>query len=547
MANTNSYKADVVIIGAGLAGLAAVAELLNQNKKILLIDRDTEDNLGGLAKHSFGGVCVIDTPYQRKAGIKDSPELTKADWLRYGEVPETDTWPRRWIDFYTGDSNRLIFRWLDSLGVKFLPVVNWPERGMFIRGNSVPRWHIAWGTGYGIVNQVLNHIFSHKNIANLTIKYGHKVEELLRSNDGIGCRGKIEQGQPNFGSEFSAIGDSCIIAAGGICGGDLSYLRKTWPNAPKRIVNGAHRYGDGTLHEAAKKFGANVTHLEKHWHYAAGISTKVPIVANLETSKVPPGLSLVPPRSALWVNAYGDRIGPFPNVGYTDTKYLVDNILKEPGSFSYQIMNFKIAKKELAVSGSEHMIAFRNKSKFGLIKGLLLGNKDLLHRLEKESNDIVIANSFDQLVTKINTIETEFKMDAQKLKSAIESFDAEIELGEKYIGDEQLRRLLNHRMYRGDRLRMSWMQKINDKNAYPLVAFREFILSRKSLGGIQTDLQCRVLDKKGEPIPGLYAAGEAAGFGGGGIHGIRSLEGTFLGGCIITGRVAGNTAGGKQI
>ncbi|KAB2934381.1 MAG: FAD-dependent oxidoreductase [Leptonema illini] len=538
-AKDRRYRADVVIVGAGLAGLAAASELLDQNKDVLIIERDLPEHLGGLAKLSFGGVCMVGTPYQKKAGIADSAELAMTDWFRYGEIPESEHWPRRWVEKYVNESDRWIYSYLNGIGVKFLPVVNWPERGMFVRGNSVPRWHIAWGTGYGIIEQVVKHLFSHRNANKLRIEYGHRVEELIREADGIGCRGALEKDVPDAGASFVATGDALIIAAGGICGGDLSYLRTKWSDAPKRLLNGSHRYADGTVHEAALRFGANLTHLEKQWHYAAGIATKEPIVPHH-------GLSLVPPRSALWVNAHGDRIGPHPNVGYTDTHYLVQNILKEPGSFSYQVMNYKIAIKELAVSGSEHMTAFRNKSKLGLIKGLLFGNRALLERLKRESDDVFIAGSIDELVTSINAVEKEYTMDKAKLTGAIRQFDAEIERGEKYIGDEQLRRMLNHRTYRGDRMRMSWMQKIDDAKAYPLVAFRESILSRKSLGGIQTDLQSRVLDKSGEPIPGLYAAGEAAGYGGGGIHGMRSLEGTFLGGCIITGRVAGNTAGGRQ-
>ncbi len=538
-AKNRSYRADVLIVGAGLAGLAAASELLDQNKDVLILDRDLPENLGGLAKLSFGGVCMVGTPYQKKARIADSAELAMADWLRYGEIDESEYWPRRWVEFYVNECHRWIYSYLDGIGVKFLPVVNWPERGMFIRGNSVPRWHIAWGTGYGIVEQVLKHLFSHRNAAKLRIEYGHRVEEFVREPTGIGCRGRLEDTVDGAGAEFLATADAMIIAAGGICGGDLSYLRKHWPEAPKRLLNGSHRYADGTVHEAASRLGANLTHLDKQWHYAAGIATKQPIVPHH-------GLSLVPPRSALWVNALGDRIGPHPNVGYTDTHFLVQNILKEPGSFSYQVMNYKIAIKELAVSGSEHMTAFRNKSKLGLLKGILFGNRALLERLQRESDDVFIASSVDELVTKINSAEKEFKMDRERLLHAIEQFDAEIERGEAFIGDEQLRRLLNHRTYRGDRIRMSWMQKINDPGAYPLVAFRESILSRKSLGGIQTDLQSRVLDRNGNPIPGLFAAGEAAGYGGGGIHGKRSLEGTFLGGCIITGRVAGATAGGKQ-
>ena len=151
---------------------------------------------------------------------------------------------------------------------------------------------------------------------------------------------------------------------------------------------------------------------------------------------------------------------------------------------------------------------------------------------------MVTADSVPELVEKMNELGGEIEVDGELLAAEIRAYDDQIERGVRYHNDDQLRRIANFRTYRGDRIRTCKFQKIDDPKARPLMAIREFILSRKSLGGIQTDLQCRVLDATGQEIPGLYAAGEAAGFGGGGVHGIRSLEGTFLGGCVLGGRLA---------
>ena len=331
-----------------------------------------------------------------------------------------------------------------------------------------------------------------------------------------------------------------IIASGGMCGGDMSKVRanwfKDWGPAPKHLLNGAHIYGDGMLQDRVQDLGGNVTHLDKQWHYATGIHNPL-------KRRPHDGVSLVPPRSALWMNAHGERIGPVPLVGNTDTRFHVESILKQPGQYSWQVMNRRIALKELAVSGCDYMTAFRHKKKLMLLKHMLFGNKELVDRLIREcGEDIVVAYGMSDLVRKMNDRSLDgHRVDLKVMEDTIQHYDRQIDGGKKYFNDDQLRWLMNFRTYRGDRMRTCKFQKILDPKAMPLIAIREFIMARKSLGGIQTDLSGRVLRTDGRPVPGLYAVGEAAGFGGGGIHGIGSLEGTFLGGCVLTGRVAGKT------
>jgi predicted oxidoreductase len=535
---SNKYQSDIIIIGGGLAGLVTAIELLDHNKKVIILERDREEKFGGLAKESFGGIMMVDTPHQRKKGIKDTPELALSDWLSVAKFEEKDTWPRKWAEVYVNRSVELIWDWLTQRGVSFLPVVNWPERGLFRPGNSVPRWHIAWGTGYGIIEALLNHLESHPNRKNLRVFFNHQVNRLITTNNRVaGCSGLLEGTDEAFFAEAGVV----VVASGGICGGDLTKVRenwyKPWGNPPKKILNGSHLYADGKMLDVVERLGGKITHLDKQWHYAAGIHHPKP-------DKEDHGLSLVPPRSALWMNALGERIGPVPLMGYTDTRYVVEQICKQPGQYSWQIMNWKIAIKELGVSGSDYMTAFRYKRKLRLIKELLFGNKELVNQLINESRDIVTANSVEGLVEKMNAMGNDYQVDGKLLAREIKAYDDQIDRGETYFTDDQLRRNVITRKYMGDRLRTCKYQKIVDPKALPLIAIREFILSRKSLGGIQTNLDCQVMNTKGKAIENLYAVGEAAGFGGGGIHGLGALEGAFLGGCVLTGRIAGKVIAG---
>ena len=538
--DTLEYKN--IIVGGGLAGISCAIELLDNNEQVLIIERDIEEHFGGLAKKSFGGILFSGTPQQKRAGINDSAALLYEDWMRFGAFTEHDSLGAKWAKFYSEHSVSLIYNWLINKKVKFLPVVNWPERGMYIKGNSVPRWHITWGTGYDLSNKVVNYLLNHPNKEKLEIKFQHKVESVIIENKkalGVEVFDEVSKKNLLINSE------NIIIASGGITGGNLELVKKHWhPNhstPPETLLNGSHKYADGTLHLDLEKKGIPSTNLNKQWHYAAGIPAPNP-----EKGKIRDGLSLVPPRSAIWVDATGKRFNP-PLIAYTDTSFFVENILKTKHQYSWSIMNWKIAIKELAVSGSEYMSAFRNKDKFKMIKDVLLGNKTLINRLIDESDHFVVAETLEELVKKMNQQCHNDLVDLEILKRDLQNYDAEIDRGKSYFNDEQLRRLINFRLYRGDKIRTSKFQKILEPKAGPLIAVKQYILSRKSLGGIPTNLNSQVINKDGEVISGLYAVGESAGFGGGGIHGSRSLEGTFLGSCILTGRMAAANISGIKL
>jgi len=530
---STSYRADVVIAGGGLAGLTAAHELIDRGLTVLVLDRDTENKLGGLAKRSFGGVMFVDTPHQRKLGISDTPELAWSDWLSFADFGDDDEWPKRWARTYVERSTELVFDWLTGHGVTFLPLVNWAERGLHHPGNSVPRWHIAWGTGFAIIESVVAALDKHRRRDRLKIRFGHRVERLVvEAGRVVGCAGVTE----DEGVDFEVRADDVILASGGICGGDLSKVKANWyapwGRPPATLLNGSHRFADGLLHDEAAGHGAALTHLDNQWHYAAGVHQR-------DGDSPLDGISLVPPRSALWLDARGRRFGPIPLMGYTDTRWVVEQICSSPAQYSWQVLNWKIAIKELAVSGCDYMTAFRHKRKLELVKQILFGNKALVDRLIAECDDFVVADTLPELMDKMEALSLDGAgIDREGMAADIAAYDAQIGRGPRYFNDDQLRRIAACRTYKADRLRTCAFQAITDQKARPLIAIREFILSRKSLGGLQTDLNSRVLDKSGTPIPGLYAIGETAGFGGGGIHGKGSLEGTFLGSCVLTGRLA---------
>ncbi len=530
-----TYQSDVAIVGGGLAGITAALDILNSGKKVIIIDRDAQENFGGLAKWSFGGMLFVDSKHQRRQRISDSIELAKQDWWSVAQFEEKEKWGKKWANQYLHLCTSHGYQWLRERNINFFPVLNWVERGLLRQGNSVPRFHMVWGTGWGLVKTLIQHLDQHRHANNLQLIFGHRVHEILTSQASIdGIAGVIEStGQP-----FTVAANQVVIATGGI-NGSIERVKenwyKPWGSPPKTILNGAHPYAIGDLHDATNKINGNVVNLDKQWNYVAGIK-------HYQPRHQGHGLSIVPGKSQLWLNYEGRRFGPMPLMSPYDTRYLVEQICREPVKYSWQLLNMKIANKEFAISGSEHNELVRDKKFVSFIlKTLFSGSKKLVNKIIDRCEDVIVANSLPEMVEKMNDLTGEKHVQLKYVKEAVEKYDGQISRG--YFNDEQLRRIQYVRKYKGDRVRTCNLQPINDPKAMPLIAIRSFILSRKSLGGIQTDLNSQVLTKpdamgKQQSIAGLYAIGEAAGFGGGGMHGLGSLEGTFLGGCVISGRVA---------
>ena len=534
-------RSDILIIGGGIAGIATALDLLDGGKSVLLVDRDEESAFGGLARESFGGMFFVDSPEQRRQGIRDSIDLAFRDWCSFAEFGAEDHWPRAWAETYVSRCSADVYPWVRRRGVSFLPVVNWVERGEFRPGNSVPRFHVSWGTGKGLTEALIAALRGHRNASRLTLRFNRRLERLTTTGGKIDGAAGVDE---KTGTPFEVKAEQVVVAAGGINGGDLARVRQNWHRdwgrPPETLLSGSHRFADGKLHDAAAAAGGVLTHLDNMWNYAAGVHHPRP-------RKPMHGLSLVSPRSALWLNWRGERIGPQPLVSGFDTRRLVTDICAQEKQYSWQLMNRKIALKELAISGAEHNPSIREKRKIGFLRDILFGNRWLVNEMITNCADFVTAHSLPELVEKMNALQGDASVDLRTAQDVVAQYDATIARGEKLMNDEQLRRIAYLRNYRGDRIRLCKFQPINDVKALPLIAVREFIISRKSLGGIQTDLESRVLDASGRPIPGLYAVGEAAGFGGGGVHGLRALEGTFLGGCILSGRIAAASIDGRTL
>jgi len=533
-------RSDILIIGGGIAGITTALDLLDGNKSVVLLDRDKESVFGGLARESFGGMFFVHSPEQRRQGIRDSTGLALRDWHSFAEFGPEDKWPMAWAEAYVTRCTPDVYHWVRGHGVSFFPAVNWVERGEFKPGNSVPRFHMVWGTGKGLAEALIVALRNHPNVGRLTLRFDQRVERLLTRGGKIdGAEGVDEKS----GVPFEAYADQVVVAAGGM-NGDLDRVRQNWHQdwnkPPETLLNGSHRFADGRLHDATASVGGVLTHLDKMWNYAAGVHHPRP-------RKPHHGLSLVPPRSALWLNWRGERMGPQPLVSGFDTRRLVTDICAQERQYSWQLMNMRIALKELAISGAEFNPSIRDKKRIGFLRDVLLGNRWLVNEMTTNCVDVVTASTLPELVEKMNALQGDQAVQLDAVKDAVEHYDATIARGPSLMNDEQLRRIASLRQYRGDRVRLCKFQRINDAKALPLIAVREFIVSRKSLGGIQTDLQSRVIDSAGRPIEGLYAVGEAAGFGGGGMHGLRALEGTFLGGCILSGRIAAAAINGNAV
>jgi uncharacterized protein len=531
-------SAGVVVIGAGIAGMVTALELLDQGRRVTLLDRCHPHELGGLAREAFGGMFMVDTPEQRRSGIRDSVKLALEDWLRIAEFEPEDVWPRRWAEQYVARARDEVGGWLRRHNVGFFPVVNWAERGVYGEGNSVPRFHLTWGCGQGLVDGVRDSIEGHPRRGDLDLRFRTRVTELVEQGGGVtGCRAVPEDG----GEEFELEAEAVVVAAGGV-GGNLELVRREWPadlgSPPENLLMGSHYYADAAMHEEVKRVGGNVTHISRMWNYADAVRHPKP-------RRPLHGVKLIPPRSGLLLDPGGRRYGPVPVIPTFDARHALERICEDERKYSWLVCNWKIARRELDVSGSEHNPHIREKRPARFIAGVLLGKPTLVRYFAERCPDFVTASSLGELARRMNEVTGDEALDASAMEQEVRRYDDTIDRGKGLFNDDQLRRIAQLRNWRGDRLRTARFQKIVDDKAMPLLAIRLQVMARKSLGGIQTDLGCRVLRPEGEAIPGLYAVGEAAGFGGGGLHGKRSLEGTFLGACVLTGRVAAQTIAGS--
>ena len=545
--------ADVIIIGGGLAGLTAAHELTSRGKKVILLDQEGEQNLGGQAFWSLGGLCMVDTPEQRRMRIKDSHALAMQDWMGSAQFDrEEDYWPRIWaesyLDFASGDMRSYLY----DLGMRWFPVVGWAERGGSFadgHGNSVPRFHITWGTGEGIIEPFVLRAEEAAKNGLLTFKFRHQVSKLITKNGTVtGVKGEVleptsvkrgEKSSREVVGDFEYYAHSVIVSSGGI-GGNFDLVKKNWPTkrlgkAPQNMVAGVPHHVDGKMIGVAKKAGANAINEDRMWHYTEGVKNFDPIWPSH-------GIRILPGPSSMWFDAEGSRM-PAPCLPGFDTLGTLKHILSTGYDYSWFVLTQKIIEKEFALSGSEQNPDLTSKKWLEVLKARLgKGATPNVEAFKQKGEDFVVRDDLESLVAGMNQIAGGGLVNYEKLRTQIEARDREVD--NKFSKDAQIMAINSARNYLGDKLiRTAKPHKILDPSSGPLIAVRLNIVTRKSLGGLHTNLNSQVMNKSGKIIKGLYAAGEAAGFGGGGYHGYNSLEGTFLGGCIFSGRKAGLAAG----
>lgn len=544
-------SSDAIVVGGGLAGLVAATELTHAGRSVIVVEQEPEQSLGGQAFWSFGGLFFVDSPEQRRMGIRDSHALALADWMGTAgfDRPE-DNWPREWaeayVDFAAGEKRA----WLHRMGMRWFPVVGWAERGGYGaigHGNSVPRFHVTWGTGPGVIEPFVQRAYEAQARGLLTFAFRHRVDGLIVENGTVvgvhGARLADDRAQRGKPSSREVVGDfayrsqAIIVASGGI-GGNHALVRKNWPtrwgDPPAHMLSGVPAHVDGRMLEISEEAGARLINRDRMWHYVEGVQNWNPIWP-MHAIRILPG------PSSLWFDACGNRL-PVPLWPGFDTMGTLEHLRRTSFDYSWFVLNQQIIRREFALSGSEQNPDLTGKSWLQVARRAISNQAPApVEAFKQHGRDFIVRERLDDLVQAMNALAGHARLDAAHIRRGIEARDDQ--LSHPFAKDGQIMAIHNARRYRGDRLvRVARPKRILDPANGPLIAVRLHILTRKTLGGLETDLHARVLGHDGQPLRGLYAAGEAAGFGGGGLHGYRALEGSFLGGCLFSGRVAGRAA-----
>ncbi|TDK41069.1 FAD-binding dehydrogenase [Antarcticimicrobium luteum] len=545
-------SADAIVVGGGLAGLAAAAELGDRGKRVIVLDQEPERFLGGQAFWSLGGLFMVDTPEQRRMGVRDSRDLALGDWMGSAQFDRSeDAWPRKWAEAYVDFAAGEMRPWLRAMGLRWFPVVGWAERGGAYatgHGNSVPRFHITWGTGPGTLAPFVRRVREHVAAGRIALKFRHQVSHIILQGGAVrGVSGEVlapdsatrgaRTNRDEVG-EFEVYAPSVIVTSGGI-GGNFDLVRRAWPGdrlgePPKTMIAGVPAHVDGRMIAVAEAAGGHVINGDRMWHYTEGVRNWDPIWPEH-------GIRILPGPSSLWFDATGRRLPP-PCLPGFDTLSTLREILGTGYDYSWFVLSQKVIEKEFALSGSEQNPDLTSGRWGEVIRARLLsggGAPAPVEAFKKHGADFVVADTLDQLVAGMNKL-GEVPLDPGALYAQIAARDAQVD--NPFSKDAQMMAILAARNYRGDRLiRTAKPHRFLDPANGPLIAVKLHILTRKTLGGLQTNLDSQMIGADGQPVPGLFAAGEAAGFGGGGYHGYNALEGTFLGGCIFSGRNAGRS------
>jgi len=547
-------SADIVVIGAGLAGLVAAAEAADAGRTVIVLDQEPAASLGGQAYWSLGGLFLVDSPEQRRFGVHDNAELALSDWLGSAgfDRPE-DHWPRKWAEAYVQFAAGEMRSWIKEQGISLIPAVQWAERGGYQgqqHGNSVPRFHITWGTGPGVVTPILKRVMAHVHAGRVVLRFRHRVTGLIVDNGTVvGAAGEVlehssaargEASSRTVEADFTVNAQAVIVASGGI-GGNLDLVRRHWPDgkAPADLICGVPASTDGLMLDVAARAGGRLINGDRMWHYPEGVINHSPVWPAH-------GIRILSGPSPLWLDARGNRLPPPLWPGF-DALGSLRHIVDTGYSHSWYLLNQRILAKEFSLSGSEQNADMTGKSVAKFLRSRLSSDPTAeVDAFQRKGVDWLTADSIPDLVAKMNRLTGEDLLDVGAIAELVRIRDLQAASG---LGkDPQLAAVAAAQRSTVDRrMRTVEQEPLVAPDAGPLVAVRLHLLTRKTLGGLETDLSSRVLRADGDAVPGLYAAGEAAGFGGGGMHGYRSLEGTFLGGCLLSGRAAGRSAGASVV
>jgi len=546
-----AYDADVIIVGAGLAGLVAACELAEAKRRVIIVEQEPEQSLGGQSFWSLGGLFFVDSPEQRRMRIRDSYDLALEDWMgTAGFDRDEDYWPRKWAEAYVAFAAGEKRAWLYERGVRFFPVVGWAERGghnAIGHGNSVPRFHITWGTGPGVLEPFAKRAIEAAAQGLISFKYRHRVNEITKTGAAVGGvagdilePSAVERGKKSSRAVIGqfALHAPCVIVASGGIGGNHDLVRQNWPKRlgepPARMITGVPDHVDGRMLAIAEEAGGRLINRDRMWHYVEGVKNWAPIWSNH-------AIRILPGPSSLWLDARGKRL-PVPFYPGFDTLGTLEHIGGTGYNHTWFVLTKKIIAKEFALSGSEQNPDITSKSWGQVIARIRAGMPGPVKAFMEKGEDFIVERELPELVKRMNAlIGGEPLLDLSVVEREIRARDRQID--NPFAKDMQITAMRGARAYLGDKIvRVAKPHKLLDPDAGPLIAVRLNILTRKTLGGIETDLDSRAIGADGQPVPGLYAVGEAAGFGGGGVHGYRALEGTFLGGCIFSGRAAGRAA-----
>ncbi|MCX5043400.1 FAD-binding dehydrogenase [Aldersonia sp. NBC_00410] len=549
-----SEVADAIVVGAGLAGLVATAELVDAGRRVIVVDQENANNIGGQAFWSFGGLLLVDSPMQRRLGIKDSYELALQDWLGNAgfDREREDRWPRKWAQAYVEFAAGEKYPWLAQQGLKLFPVVMWAERGgygAYGPGNSVPRFHITWGTGPGLVEIFERRVQVGVERGLVRFAHRHRVDEIvLTDGAATGVRGTVLEpsdaargvaSSREIVGEFEFAAQAVIVTSGGI-GHNFDLIRENWPQRmgrpPTNMLAGVPAHVDGRMLAISEQAGASLVNRDRMWHYTEGITNYDPVWPNH-------GIRIVPGPSSLWLDATGKRL-PVPLFPGFDTLGTMEYIVKTGYDYTWFILDQKIIEKEFGLSGQEQNPDLTGRDIRMLLQRVRKGAPGPVEAFKQKGVDFLVSDDLGDLVAKMNKLTGEDLLDHEQVRAEVVARDREMD--NKYSKDMQVTAIHGAREYLADKLvRVASPHKLLDPKAGPLIAVRLHLLTRKTLGGIETDLNSQVRRPDDTPFEGLYAAGEVAGFGGGGVHGYRSLEGTFLGGCIFSGRAAGRAVAAR--